>query len=258
MKKFCKYCGKELSGEEKCPCQSDTKKELKDNKKVKEKKTTDLQKATETIKTEVSDSGKRYAKQLWNTIQNVFVKPKETLQDFVKNDDSTLTFIILILTSITIGICAVSFLKGMYYGINQLYSYYPVHNEHIWDISYFKVLMCIALGVFLSHLLLAVIFDLGFEKISKISLSFKSALSSIAISILEPTILCVFGAILTIFSYKLAFILVIYASVLYLINLYQTFGELRNVKSTHYNHLFTILILIFSFLAIYLIPKLFL
>lgn len=254
MAKFCKYCGKELKENEKCSCQ----KEKKEPKKEK-KKTTDLQKATETIKTEMSDSGKRYAEKLWKTVQNIFIHPKETLKEFINQEDITLTLIILILTSLIIGICSVSFLKGMY-GVNPLYSldYSSYNYNTMWNISYFKVLMCVALGIFLSYLLLAVIFDLGFEKINKIKLSFKSALTSIAISILEPTLLCVVGAILTIFSYKLAFIMIIFAAVLYLINLYQTFGELREVESSHYNHIFAILILIFTFLAIYLIPKLFL
>lgn len=254
MAKFCKYCGKELDQEKKCSCQ----KEKTKNNKVEKEKSTELQKATETIKNEVSDSSRRYAEKIWKTIQNIFTKPKETLIEYINNDDLTLTMIILILTSLILGVCSVSFLKGMY-GINLLHNQsYSAYNYQIWNISYFKILICVALGVFLSYILLAIIFDLGFEKISNIKLSFKDALSSIAISVLEPTILCVFGVILTIFSYKLAFILIIYATTLYLINLYQVFGELREIKSNHYNHLFTILILIFTFLAIYLIPKLFL
>lgn len=252
MTKFCKYCGKELNKEEKCSCQKETK-----SKKKELKQPTELQKATETLKNEMSDSGKKYFEKLWKTIQNIMTHPKETLQEYCEKEDLTLSLIILILTSLIIGICAVSFLKGMY-GVNQLYNIDYYHYNNIWDISYFKILICIALGVFLSYLLLAVIFDLGFEKISQIKFSFKNALSSIAISVLEPTILCIVGAILTIFSYKLAFIFIIFAFVLYIINLYQVFGELHNVKSTHYNHIFTILILIFAFLAIYLIPKLFL
>ncbi|MCI8575652.1 MAG: hypothetical protein HFI09_04195 [Bacilli bacterium] len=258
MPKFCKYCGKELEKGEKCNCNTEKgKKKNIDSKTIEKKQNSDLQKATETIKTEVTYSSKKYAEKLWKTIQNILLKPKETLIEFINNDDTTLTMIILIITSVIIGICTVSFIKGMY-GINLLYtSSYPVYKDNIWNISYFKILVCVALGVFLSHLLLAVIFDLGFEKISKIKLTFKSVLSSIAISILEPTILCIISAILTIFSYKLAFILIIYAGILYILNLYQTFGELREVKSSHYNHLFTILFLIFAFLSIYLIPKLF-
>ena len=259
MAKFCKYCGKELEKGGKCLCQKETKeKEMKEIESKTKQKNKELQKATETIKLEVTDSSKKYAEKLWQTIQNIFIKPKETLIEFINNQDTTLTMILLILTSLTIGICAVSFIKGMY-GVNMLYDHsYSYYKDTIWNISYFKILICVALGVFLSEFLLAIIFDLGFEKISKINLSFKSVLSSIAISILEPTILCIIGAILTIFSYKLAFIIVLYAGILYVLNLYQTFGELREVRSTHYNHLFAILFLTFSFLAIYLIPKLFL
>jgi hypothetical protein len=262
MPKFCKYCGKELKKGKTCSCRleketTEINKNSKDLTITEKKKNSDFQKATETIKTEVTDSSKKYAKKLWDIIQNVMIKPKETLVEFINQEDITLTMIILIITSLIIGVCTVSFIKGMY-GINFLpTSTYSLYKDNPWNISYFKILICIALGVFLSYLLLAVIFDLGFEKISKIKLTFKSVISSIAISILEPTILCVIGAILTIFSYKLAFIIIIYAGTLYLFNLYQTFGELREVKSTHYTHLFIALFLIFSFLSIYLIPKLF-
>lgn len=246
MAKFCKYCGKELKTKEKCTCKNqETIKEI-------EKDNTEFQKAKETIAKEVSESGKKYTKQILEISQKIITNPKETIEDYFKNSDFNITMIILILTSILIGISTVSFLKGFL--ITNYTSWYKTPS---WDISYFKILSCVSLGVFISYILLAIIFDLGFEKISKTNLTFKKTLTIIAISALEPTIYCVFGAFLTIISYKLAFIMIIYAGILYLINLYQHLKENSNIVSNHYNHLFGILIIIFLFLAIYLIPQLF-
>jgi len=249
MAKYCKYCGKELKNQETCNCKTEKKEELK--------------KATETIKEEVSISSKKY----WNTLgkisKNIFIKPKETIEEFIDQEDTPLTMILLIATSLIIGICTVSFLKGIYSNlITSLNTfdnlYQPQIINNVWNISYLKILLCVSLGMFLGYILLAIIIDLGFEKISQIKLSFKKVLGTIAISALEPTFLCIIGAFLTIISYKLAIIIILYALLLYIINLYQSLKYAGKVSSTHYNHLFSILMLLFLFLAIYLIPNLFL
>lgn len=248
MAKFCKYCGKELKPKEKCNCINQEEVEKSKTK----KENTELKRATEIITKEVNESGKRYAKKIFEICQNIITNPKQTGKEYFENDDFNITMIILILTSLLIGISTVSFLKGILIG-----EYFSWNGHQVWNISYFKILLCVSLGVFLSYILLAVIFDLGFEKISQAKISFKKALTTISISALEPTIYCIIGAFLTIISYKLAFIIIIYAAILFLINLYHYFKE--NIEPTeHYNQLFSILILIFLFLAIYLIPQVFL
>lgn len=256
MAKFCKYCGKELKKGETCECLSkmEIKKETKSNKKDDE-----LKKAAETIKTEVTENSKRYANQFFMVCKDIFRKPLDTMKSFIENENFGITMMILILSSLVIGLCTVSFLKGIYSGINSMLSgnLYSGYGS-VLEVSYFKMFLCVSSGMFLGYLLLAVIFDLGFEKISRVNISFKKALSAIAISVLEPAFFCILAAFFTVFSYKLAIIIIIYAIILYLINLYQSFLMSGSMEKNHFNHLFAILILLFGFLAVYLLPNLFL
>ena len=250
MVKFCKHCGKKLKSEEVCNCQTKIKKNTEN---------TELLKATETIKNEVSDSSKKYLEKFGELWKDIWSHPKKTMTSFMKEEDNTLTILILIITSVLIGLCTISFIKGIYTNylpMNQLMKY--SETPYVWNISYFKILLCVSIGVFLSYILLAIIFDLGFEKISQINLSLKKFLAIIAISVFEPTMYCILGAFLTVVSYKLAFIMICFALLLYLINLYQNIEIMSELNTENYNRIFSSLILIFLFLAIYVIPNLFL
>lgn len=256
MAKFCKYCGKELKKGEVCSCK--TQKE-----KVENSKNTEYEKAKETIKLEVSTTSKRYFQKMGSLIKSIFQNSSQTMHDYLKEKDYHLTYLLIFLSGAVLAFCTVSFLKGIYTTLSQVTSGYRFYTatqniNQFWNLSYFKVFCCVFIGVILGYGLLAIILDLGFEKISKTKITFHDALSAIAISLLEPTIMCVIGAFFTIFSYKLALIFIFYALFLFLINLYQAFQIAGDVLSKHYNRLFVILLLIFIFLAIYLIPNLFL
>lgn len=248
MTKFCKYCGKEIKKDEKCSCDKAVSKQKKE-----------FEKAKDTIKEEVSSSSKIYIKKLGNIVQNIFADPKETADNFVKEGNGVLTSIILLLSSLIISFCIISFLKGFYSDVSP-YSFATQYStrtiNQMWNFSYFKILCCIFLGLLIGYAILAVIFNIGFEKISKNNITFKKTLSIIAISLVEPTILFVLSAFMTIFSYKIAIILVLYLIILFMLNLYGNFKQIA--ESKHYNQIFSILIILFCFLAIYLIPNLFL
>lgn len=248
MAKFCKYCGKELKKGEKCSCD---KKEIKEN--------NELEKAKETLKKEVSNSSKRYLDKVYTLFRNVFSSEKESLHKNLKEIDYTFTLILLIGASIILSLCTISFLKGIYVMLYAPWnSYTPNVFTQVWNLSYFKIMCYITFGIILGSFLLSLIFQLGLEKVSKKSIPYKSALTAIAISIFDPTIFAIISVFLTIFSYKLAILLILYTIFLFITNLYQNFKLIGNIESNHYNRLFTALILLFCFLAIYLIPNLFL
>lgn len=255
MTKFCKYCGKELEKGKTCSCQ-------KDIKKTNKKEQKELEKAKETLKTEMSNSAQHYAKEVLEIWKGIFKNAKKTTEEFIEKDDHILTSIFMILTCLLISFCTVSFLKGIYTAtINPLTSFDSAYNRtafnQVWNFSYFKILCCIFIGLFLGKLLLAIIFSLGFEKINQKKISWGKTLTTIEISLLEPVTMIVLSAFLTIFSYKLSFLIVIYAILLFIINIYQNFKLTGKVESNNYNRLFAILIIIFIFLSIYLIPNLF-
>lgn len=251
MAKFCKYCGKELKKNEQCTCQ-------KDVEHISKSKNKEYEKAKETIKTEVSNTSKKYLQQLGTLIKDIFQNFQATMTNFLKEKDYRMTWILIVLSCVLLAFCTVSFLKGIYASIN-LYDFYSSSQgmNQFWNLSYFKIFGCVLVGTFVGYLLMAIILDLGFEKISQTKITFQDSLSSIAISLLEPSIMCVIGAFFTIFSYKFAFLFIGYALFLFIVNLYQAFQIAGDVKSKHYNRIFVILILLFSFLAIYVIPNLF-
>jgi len=243
MAKFCKYCGKELQNNQKCDC---TKKEMK--------KSEELEKAKNTIKEEASSGAKIYFDKVIRLIGSNFQNPFKTAKEYIIEEDHLLTIILLVLSSMIISVCSISFIKGIYSDVNLYQMNHTMKN--IWHFSYFKMLCCIFLGVMIGYFILGVIFNIGFEKISKKNITFKKALSIVSISLLEPTIFCIIASFATIFSYKIAALLILYLLLLFLFNLYENFKSIS--ESKHYNQFFTILILLFVFLAVYLIPNLFL
>lgn len=251
MAKFCKYCGKKLEKNEKCTCIE----------KQEKGKNMELEKTKNTIKEEVSSTSKKYLFKIGNIIKDILINPKKAGEAFMKEEDNILTLIMLLLSSVIISFCTVSFLKGIYGNIalyNNFDTYYKTNTmNQMWNYSYFKIFCCILLGIIIGYLILAIVFNIGFEKISKKNITFKKTLAVIAISITEPTIMCIISAFLTIFSYKLSIILILYLLLLFIVNLYENFKQIIK-ESNHYNHLFIILTIIFGFLAIYLIPNLFL
>lgn len=248
MAKYCKYCGKELEKGKICTCQ-------KENKDRKNKK--DFEKAKETIKEEVSNSSRQYTKEIIATWKGIFKDSKATTQNFIESENQLLTMIIICLTSVILSFCVISFLKGIN-SVNLLNpNQYYTHSTTLWNHNNFKALCCIFIGLFLGKLLLGVVFSLGFEKINQKNITFKKTLATIAISLIEPTTMIILSTFLTFFSYKLTCLLIIYSFLLFFTNLYQNFKLAGEVESNHYNRLFVILIVVFGFLAIYLIPNLF-
>lgn len=253
MAKFCKYCGKELKKGEVCKCNSSSKKEQKGK--------DELKKAKETIKTEVADSSIKYFQKIGTVCKNMMINPIGTVKNLYEENDFILTIILLILSSVILSFCTVSFLKGIYTSAIDTLSFanmYSSSMKQVWNFSYFKILCCVVLGILMGYLLLAVIFQLGFERICKKQVGFKKTLSVIAVSIIEPTIIGMISAFLTIFSYKLSILLILFGILLFLVNLYQNYKMAGEIELPSYNRMFAILILIFTFLAIYLIPNLFL
>lgn len=259
MAKYCKYCGKELEKGKECNCKKETKK-------VEERKSDELKKATETIKTEVANSSKKYFSKIGNVCKDMLIKPKEATKEILEENDFNITMILIVLSSIILAFCSVSFIKGIYtitsnslqnpYSMNDLY--YTGSGVGVWNNSYFKILCCICIGIVIGYILLAIIFQLGFERICKKEIGFKKTLSTIAISMVEPTIVGILSAFFTIFSYKLSIILIIYGILLFIVNLYQNYKIAGEVESEGYNRLFALFVILFTFLAIYLIPNLFL
>ncbi len=258
MAKFCKYCGKELKKGEKCDCEKSILKSEKVNH-------SELEQAKETIKKEVTNSSIQYFHKAGKTIQGVFKNFNEEMKRFIDASDSILTFLVLGCSALILAFCSVSFLKGIYASVNQamtsISSYYNYSNslsvQEILHFSYFKILCCIFIGLIFVYLLIATIYYLGFEKISQNHISFRKTLSVIAVSIIEPTLVCIGCVFLTVFSYKLAILFLLYAIVLFVINLYSGFFYATKTVSQSYNRLFVFLFLIFLFLSVYLLPNLF-
>lgn len=248
MAKFCKYCGKELNPKEECDC---VKKQV-------EKK--EFEKAKETIKLEVTNTSKKYVQKTIDLCKNMLVNPKETVKIFLKEEDFNFTIIILSLTSIILAFCAISFIKGIYALTTETLNMKNIYTgmNYIWHFSYFKILCCIILGIIFSYIILAVVFQLGFERICKNQVGFKKTLSILSISMIEPTFIGIISVFFYIFSYKLSILLILYGLLLLILNLYQNYKIGGEIDTITYNRLFAILIIIFSFLAIYLIPNLFL
>ncbi len=245
MAKFCKYCGKELKKDQNCDCKQ---------------KKQEIAKAKETIKVEVTNTSKKYIQKTLDLCKNIIQNPKETVTQFLKEEDFNLTLIILLLTSVILGFCAISFIKGIYALTTETLNMKNIYTgiNHIWHFSYFKILCCIIIGFIISYILLAIVFQLGFEKICNKQVGFKKTLSILSISMIEPTLVGILSVFFSIFSYKLSIILILYGILLLILNIYQNYQIGGEVEAKGYNRLFAILIIVFSFLAIYLIPNLFL
>lgn len=255
MAKFCKYCGKELKKGEECSCKKEEKEQLK-------KDNQELEKAKETIKIEVSNTSKKYLQKFLELCKNIITKPKETMEAFIKEEESTMTMIVLLTSSIIIALCTISFIKGIYSTLgNTFNNYYDLYNpktiDSLWNFSYFKIFCCVTIGIFIGYLILGIVFNLGSEKMSQKKISFRQTLATIASSIIEPTMFGILSAFSTILTYKLSFLLIFYAIILLTINLYQNLKYAGKIESNQYNRLFALLIIIFAFLAVYLIPNLF-
>lgn len=254
MAKYCKYCGKELKQGKSCDCQKNTTKEEKKNRNR-------FDKAKDTIKTEMSNSSKKYFEKFGTLCKNILVNPKEAMYEFVQKEDVPFTMILITVSSLILAFCTVSFLKGIVamtisgYGDSTMY---PNMIREVWNFSYFKILFCVFLGLYIGVVLLAVLFQLGFERVNQKNLNFKKILSVISVSMVEPTFICIASAFFTVFSYKLSILLLLYGVLLFLFNLYQNMKYAGEIESSAYNRLFSVLLLLFLFLAIYLIPNLFL
>lgn len=204
MAKFCTKCGEKLVDGKCSNC--DYKKSSTNYEDIKDK-SFDLSK-------EVFDVVGGYTKRIFNLIKELFTKPVTTIKTYTKAENTSLSCILLLLASISMGLLILVAIKEIYGylfgGINNYESIFTSYVQTI-KIPYFKIFVVSNFIVISFYLLEAFILYFALDKILKIKFSFKKALNYV--SLLSIPLMCAsFLSILGVFiSIYIVYALIIFA-----------------------------------------------
>lgn len=173
MAKFCTKCGQKLVDGKCLNCSKDS--SSIDQEKL--NKSVDLSK-------EVGSTIGEYTGKIFNLIKELFTKPVTTIKTYTKGDNTSLSCILLLLASISMGLLIIVAIKETYAylfgGMNNYESIFTSYVQAI-KIPYFKIFIVINFIVIAFYLLQSFVLYFVLDNVFKIKFNFNKALNYVAI-----------------------------------------------------------------------------
>lgn len=229
MAKFCTNCGKKLKEGETCNCKK--------------------------VEISTKDAGS-YVTSLLNILKGTFTKPVDTLKSFIDDNNFILALIILAIASITTAILSLVLVKQLFGSLVMLGGGMFGIGFSTIEIPYVKYFFITLFTSIVTYLLLAGLLYL----VGVIILKGETTLKKIMTLIASSSAINIVGTILTILimliSFKLAIIIFMISSLLYMFYLYQGMKFTFKIDENKLAYILTSALVVTNLVVIFVLPKL--
>ncbi|MBE6156707.1 MAG: zinc ribbon domain-containing protein [Firmicutes bacterium] len=201
-----------------------------------------------------------FLKNTWKDIKGMFIKPVDTAERFIKDDNYVTSLIYLsanilvIALSILIAIKCTSGVFNSYLGLD--YSYIDGFYETI-KIPYFRIFLVTIMTCVIIYGLVAGVSYLVCNYLFKSNTSFKKMLTWVGINSLFNTIICLIVALGVLMSAKLGIFLYLVGSILYAYNLFKSLEYVTDTDKNKLGYVLTISIITTLLVVVVILPNIF-
>ncbi len=240
MAKFCTKCGKKLEDGQVCDCSKEV--------------------TTETVKTGNGFDINEIVNSYVEMVKGIFVKPVDTIKKFATSNNFVLGLISLALNCIVCGIfayCVASEMVSLLSSFMGLGSYesFGIVTSSI-EIPFLKTFFYSFLYTAVNYIVLIAMIYVMASVVFKAKTDFKKIFSLIGVCSVFTTITTVAAIILNYISVKLMIVVLLVASMFYLVYVYQGIGETTDVDKNKLAYVFVPALSVATFVVLYILPKL--
>ncbi len=237
MTKYCSKCGRLLEKGAKCNCQA--------SKKVARK---------ETIKS--------FIKEFLTIYKTIFTKPIDTVKTYTNKPNMMISCIQVVLFAIITGIYSLFIAKSVYviYGIITKEYFTAIYNANInsmtlnTNIPYFRIFIIAILFIIILTILTTVAIYLVNSLIFKSKSSIKRVFCLFSINTVIPTIALVLASLISLLSFQLSIIILLFAFTLANIYLFSGIKFISIKDDNKYGYIYIISTIVI-FIVFYILFK---
>lgn len=195
-------------------------------------------------------------KTFFNNLKGIFIKPIDTVKDFINRNDYQNGIIYLFLNIVVFSILMLLLIN---ISSNSLYSLFSYSN-YFMDFNglfYFRIFLLSIIMYLLTYIIFGGVYYLVSTYLFKNNTDIKKIISWLGINSIFTTISYIILLICSIISSKLTLIVFIISVIIYTYNLFNSAKYLNKLDENKIGYVLSITIVITLLIEIYILPQLF-